>query len=78
MKTTLDLDDDLLRRAKQRAAMAGVPLRVFVEDALRARLLPRARRKGKFEIDLPVVAGEKPPAVDIADRNALYDLMERE
>jgi predicted transcriptional regulator len=78
MKTTIELDDDLLRRAKQRAAMAGVTLRVFIEDALRARLLPRARNRQKFVLDVPVVAGEKQPAVDIADRNALYDLMERE
>jgi hypothetical protein len=78
MKTTIDLDDDLLRRAKQRAALAGIPLRAFIEDALRARLLPRARGKARFSLDVPIVRGEKPPAVDIADRNALYDLMERE
>jgi Arc/MetJ family transcription regulator len=78
MKTTIDLDDDLLRLAKQRAAAAGQPLRAYIEDALRARLLPRPRGRSKFTLDLPVVRGRAPPAVDIADRNALYDLMERE
>ena len=78
MKTTFDLDDELLRKAKQRAAAEGIPLRAYIEDALRARLLPSARRRGKFTLELPVVEGHRPPAVDIADRNALYDLMERE
>jgi len=78
MKTTIDLDDELLRLAKQRAAAAGIPLRAYIEDALRARLLPRPRGRSKFTLDLPIVEGTAPPAVDVADRNALYDLMERD
>ncbi len=77
MKTTLDLDDELLRRAKQRAAAEGVPLRQYVEDALRARILPASKKRTAFKLTLPVVRGKAPPAVDVADRNALYDLMER-
>jgi hypothetical protein len=77
VKTTLDLDDDLLRRAKQEAARAGIPLRRLVEDALRARLLPRTRSRERFRLEVPVVAGTAPPAVDVADRDALYDLLER-
>lgn len=77
MKTTLQLDDDLLRLAKQRAASEGIALRAFVEDALRARLLPKAENLPAFKLDLPVIDGNAQPAVDIADRNALYDLMER-
>ena len=77
MKTTLELDDDLVRRAKQEAARAGIPLRRLVEDALRARLLPRAREQAKFRLDVPIVSGTAPPAVDVADRDALYDLLER-
>jgi hypothetical protein len=78
MKTTIDLDGELLRKAKQRAAAEGIPLRAYIEDALRARLLPVARRREKFTLELPVIAGSRAPAVDIADRNALYDLMERD
>ena len=77
MKTTIDLDDELLRLAKQRAVEAGIPLKAYFEDALRARLLPRPQRLSKFKLELPTVKGNAPPAVDIADRNALYDLMER-
>jgi hypothetical protein len=78
VKTTVNLDDALLRLAKRRAAEIGVPLRAFIEDALRARLAPRADRREKLEFDLPVVRGTAPPAVDVADRDALYDLMERD
>jgi len=78
MKTTVDLDDELLRLAKQHAAAAGIPLKAYIEDALRARLLPRPQRPSAFKLELPTVEGNAPPAVDIADRNALYDLMERD
>ena len=78
MKTTIDLDDELLRRAKQRAAAAGIPLREYVENALRAQLLPRTRGRSTFSLAVPIVAGKARPAVDVADRNALYDLMERD
>jgi hypothetical protein len=78
MKTTLDMDDDLMRRAKQQAAADGVTLRTFVEDALRARMLPANPKRAPFKLTLPVIEGHAPPAVDIADREALYDLMERQ
>ena len=35
MKTTLDIDDELLDRAKRRAKKMGRPLRAVVEDGLR-------------------------------------------
>jgi len=77
MKTTVEIDDTLLRLAKQRAAEAGIPLRALIEDALRARLAPRAEQPKRFTLDVPIITGTAPPAVDIADRDALYDLMER-
>jgi hypothetical protein len=77
MKTTLDLDDELLRLAKKRAAAAGLTLRAYVEDALRSQLLPRPQQRRHFRLELPIVEGRAPPAVNIADRDALYDLMER-
>lgn len=76
MKTTLNLDDDLLRRAKSRALAAGKTLTAFVEDALRAQLTPRPERAAPFVLRLPTERGTAPPAVDIADRDALYDAME--
>jgi hypothetical protein len=78
MKTTIELDDDLARRAKEEAARRGVTLRQLVEDGLRGILLPRKRGKSRFRLDVPVVTGSAPAAVDVADRDALYDLMERD
>jgi hypothetical protein len=63
-ENTVELDDDLPRRAQQSAA--GIPLRAYIEDALpiRARATDRQGRAGARS--------------DVADRAALYDLMERE
>ena len=76
MKTTIDINDELLREAKRRAAAQGMTLRAFVEDALQARMLERSRERGAFRIHLPVVQGTAAPAADIADRRSLYDHMD--
>ncbi len=45
MKTTIDIHDELLDRAKQHARGAGVPLRAVVEEGLRLVLqAPQAAR----------------------------------
>lgn len=75
MKTTLDLDDALLAEAKRQASLSGTTFRAFVEEALRAQLIPRPETESAFELNLPVVDGSAPPPVDIADRCALYDFM---
>lgn len=75
MKTTLNLDDELLRRGKRLAAERGTTLTALVEAALRAELAGPARRP-PFVLHLPTERGDRPPPVDPADRDALYDLME--
>ncbi len=76
MKTTLNLDDRLLTRAKRLAASEGVTLTAFVEDALRARVAARPKTAKEFRLKLPTVRGNRPPAVDVADRQALLDLLD--
>jgi Bacterial antitoxin of type II TA system, VapB len=44
MRTTVDLDEILLRRAKERAAASSQSLSDVVQDALRAYLTQRGRR----------------------------------
>lgn len=48
MKTTLDIDDDLLVRAKAFAARGRTTLTALIEDGLRLRMragaVPKARR----------------------------------
>lgn len=76
MKITLDLDDEILRRAKTRAAREGISLTRFVEDALRSKLLDGERQE-PFKLDLVTVQGHAPPNVDISDRDALCDVLDR-
>ncbi|MPZ74639.1 MAG: DUF2191 domain-containing protein [Nitriliruptorales bacterium] len=75
MKTTLNLDPELLRRAKRRAAQAGTTLTSVVEEALR-NLLRQSPGGEKYILDLPTVTGERPPSVDPADRGSLYEVMD--
>ena len=75
MKTTLDLDDGLLLLAKKAAADRGVRLTQVVEEALSAAVL-HPPRQGAFRLRWAPVRGLRPPAVDVADRGALTDLME--
>ena len=78
MKTTLELDDRILARAKRAAAEQGITLRALVEDALRARLAPRPVAAYPFRFAPPIVRGASPPRVDIADRQALYDTLDED
>ena len=75
MKTTLNLNDHILRRAKSRARRDGITLTRFVEDALRASLID-AEPGDAFKLELKVVRGHAPPNVDISDRDALYDVLD--
>jgi len=75
MKTTLNLDDQLLREAKKRAADRGTTLKQVVEDALRDALAEPEPDEA-YAFDFPVVDGGGPPLVDVADRDALYERME--
>ncbi|MDE2655814.1 MAG: DUF2191 domain-containing protein [Gemmatimonadetes bacterium] len=77
MKTTINLNDQLLRRAKQRASRRGITLTRFIEDALRAKLMDGDRDVGAFTLQLKTVRGHAPPNVDISDREALYDVLDR-
>jgi hypothetical protein len=44
MRTTVELPDELLNRAKSRAALAGVSLKEFFIEAIEQRLVPRSQK----------------------------------
>jgi len=73
MRTTLNLDDDVLWAAKELAALRGVPMGRIVSDLLRVALAAPgeqpARRNGVPL--LPRRAGARP--VSLAVVNALRD-----
>jgi putative antitoxin of VapBC-like toxin-antitoxin system len=76
MRTTLDLDETLIRKAKRRAADEGTTLTALIEGALREYLVP-ARPAGKaFRLKLLTRKGRPVPGVNLADRDSLYERME--
>lgn len=75
MKTTLNLDDQVLKNAKEHAARDGITLTAFVEQALKASLLLETE-KVKYQFRPKVVNGSKPPNVDISERDALYEVID--
>jgi len=77
MRTTISLDDELLREAKRRAAERGVTLSALVEGQLRegfARDAPRARGR----IVLPVFRGRGGlvPGVELTSNASVAEAME--
>ena len=73
MKTTLIIDDGIMKRLKQEAAGQGTTISELVESALRLflRRSPRAKELPPF----PEFDGGG-CSVDVADRDALYQAME--
>lgn len=77
MKTTLDLDEHVLRKAREWVAREGISLTKLVEDALQVRLASARGGIARNPLQLETVAGEKAPNVDIADRDALYAVIDK-
>lgn len=78
MRTTLRVDDELLRRAKSHAAGQGRSLTSVFEEALRRLLAESERHAERARVELPVSAasGGVLPGVDLDDSAALLDVME--
>jgi hypothetical protein len=74
MKTTLNIDDTVMAELKREAARQGRTMSEMVETAL--RLLLRSPRKRGSVPPLPSFRSGG-ALVDIADRDALYEAMER-
>ncbi|MCU0230550.1 MAG: ribbon-helix-helix protein, CopG family [Acidobacteria bacterium] len=74
MKTTLVIDDGVMKRLRQEAARKGTTISALVEAALRLFLENRSRAAPEAPA-LPSFDGGG-AFVDIADRDALYRAME--
>ncbi len=79
IRTTIRLDEQLLREAKVLAARTGRTLTAVIEDALRASF-QRTQVVADEHASLPVFRPRRhrglQPGVDLSDSNALLDLME--
>ena len=76
MKTTLNLDDRVLRAAKVRSAETGETLTRFVENALRSHLESTPGVRADFRFNALVKRGQPIGGVTIDDRDMLYEKME--
>lgn len=75
MRTTLDIDDHVLREAKKLAAERGTTLTAVIESAIRETLRATLHTE-RTALEMPTVRGRRPPVSDVADRDALYERME--
>ena len=78
MKTTIDIPEELLVRAKKRAAELRRPLRALVTEGLRGQLAaPRrpdgTRRHARRRIRWVTAAGGLPPGLDLSNREQMHD-----
>lgn len=79
MRTTLNLNDDLVKRAKQRAVTEHRTLTSVIEDALR-RLLAAESPPPQEPYRVPVEKGPQGvrPGIDLDDPRAIRDLLDAE
>jgi plasmid stability protein len=73
-RTTLDIDDGLLRELKKKAASQGRTLQAVVNEYLkRAAAAPAGP---PYRLQLEGWRAELRPGVDLFDRDQLFDLMD--
>ena len=74
MKTTLNISDVTMGQLRREATRQGRTMSELVEAALRALLQPRAR-----QVELPPLPEFRTGGarVNVANRDALYEVMER-
>jgi hypothetical protein len=77
MRTTISLDEHLLRAAKQRALEHEMTLGTLIENALRLALDPaRGSEQSHPSLPLSKRGGGTRPGVDVADGARLRDVMD--
>jgi plasmid stability protein len=75
-RTTLVLDDNLLRQMKKKAAEEGRSLQAVANELIRRGLSPRPTQN--YRLKLQGWEAELQPGVDILDRDSLFNAMDRE
>lgn len=77
MRTTLNLDDQLMRRIKKHAAETGQTVTRVIEAALRESLAQqRSAARRTHRLRWVTARGRLLPGVDLTDRDALYERMD--
>jgi len=73
-RTTLTIDDQLLRALKKKAAEEGRTLQAVTNDLLRRAMASNTRES--YELRLQGWKATELPGVDLLDRDTLFDLMD--
>lgn len=80
MRTTVNIDDSLLREAKSLAAQSGRPLGAIVDDALRvfvSRMTETRRVASAFQ--LPTArGGGLQPGVDLGNKELIAEILDED
>ena len=76
MRTTIRINDDLLKQAKKRAAEEGRTLTSLIEDALALALTkPKASRRSRVELPVSQASGGVLPGIDLSRSGDLEEAM---
>ena len=76
MRTTLNLDDELMKAVKRKAAESGRTMTEVIESSLRESFQRPSSQRQPYRLRMVTVRGRRRPGVDLTDRDALYELME--
>jgi hypothetical protein len=78
MRTTINVDHQLLMQAKAQAVTLGVTLAQLIEDALREALMRRENVEHHGRVRLITMQGTGTrPGIDLDNSHALLEIMER-
>ena len=78
MRTTLSIDESLLKRAKKQATAQGVTLGRHVEDAVRTKLAQPENPHTAPSIPIFTRGDGLRPGIDPSSTRALYDALDAE
>lgn len=73
-RTTLKIDDSVLRQLKQRAAAEGRTLQDVANQLLRRALA--AQEREPYALEIRGWEADVQPGVDLLDRDKLFDVMD--
>jgi len=77
MRTTVLLPDELLRKAKKKAAEDGRTLTSMIEEGLRVLLAePKPTRRKRYELPISKASGGVMPGIDLNNSADLLEKME--
>jgi hypothetical protein len=76
MRTTIRIKDDILKRAKKRAAEEGRTLTSLIEEALALTVTkPKRSRQGRVELPVSKASGGVLPGIDLNRSSDLEEAM---